>query len=614
MTIRPQACRWFELITTREDFTAVLATLAHAGAVELQAHREPASAFVVQGVASALEHVQTLARRYAAYWPPVAVVGGRVSDPAASLEVATRHVDTWCVQADPLIEQAERLEAQARALADLARLLEIGGDRLPAAALLAGANRHQDLAMRCYALPAPLPAFSLPADALVQTLPAPPGELLLALGRPQAIAEVDARLAATRATRIDWPEDLVGEPRENLAEIGRRRAANARAQARIHADLAILAERHSLAGALATVATVNWLHEHGRRLASSERLVWITGWTIADNAASLCEPVNRAGLHCAVRFPAAPEGMEAPARLVNPRWARAFETFARLLGQPGPHEADPSMLVAFVAPVLFGFMFGDVGQGLVLCAAGWLLRRRFPVMQMLVPGGAMAAFFGLAFGSLFAREDLVPALWIHPLSHPVTLLAAAVGVGALILACGLALAALQAHWRGEHRRWWSRDAGLVCVYLSLLGAIAWRPLIWGALAGAIWYVLGAARQARARRMLAALGGAGELLEKGLQLAVNTVSFARVGAFALAHAGLSSAVVGLAEAAGSFGYWIVLALGNLLILGLEGLVVGIQTTRLLMFEFFVRFLQASGRPFRPLAPPVAVHENPSRRPA
>jgi len=87
------------------------------------------------------------------------------------------------------------------------------------------------------------------------------------------------------------------------------------------------------------------------------------------------------------------------------------------------------------------------------------------------------------------------------------------------------------------------------------------------------------------------------------LLVNTVSFARVGAFALAHAGLSVAVAEIAEAAGGTGYWIVLTLGNGLILLLEGLIVGIQTTRLLLFEFFIRFLEGTGRGFNPLRPPA-----------
>ena len=89
----------------------------------------------------------------------------------------------------------------------------------------------------------------------------------------------------------------------------------------------------------------------------------------------------------------------------------------------------------------------------------------------------------------------------------------------------------------------------------------------------------------------------------LRLLVNTVSFARIGAFALAHAGLSVAIVELAQASGHFGYWIALTIGNLLVIVLEGVVVSIQTTRLLLFEFFIRFLTGGGRAFKPLPPPV-----------
>jgi len=82
-----------------------------------------------------------------------------------------------------------------------------------------------------------------------------------------------------------------------------------------------------------------------------------------------------------------------------------------------------------------------------------------------------------------------------------------------------------------------------------------------------------------------------------------VSFARVGAFALAHTGLSVAIIEMAQTSGSIGYWIVLVLGNVLVIMLEGVVVSIQTTRLLLFEFFIRFLTGAGRAFKPLPPPI-----------
>ena len=111
-----------------------------------------------------------------------------------------------------------------------------------------------------------------------------------------------------------------------------------------------------------------------------------------------------------------------------------------------------------------------------------------------------------------------------------------------------------------------------------------------------------------RRVSAAVAGLGLWLEHTLQLLINTLSFARVGAFALAHAGLSSAVVMLATGTAWWAQILILIAGNLLILTLEALVVLIQTTRLLLFEFFTRFLSGSGRPFLPLPLP------PSARPA
>ena len=138
------------------------------------------------------------------------------------------------------------------------------------------------------------------------------------------------------------------------------------------------------------------------------------------------------------------------------------------------------------------------------------------------------------------------------------------------------------------------------LYLGLVAAPFAPSALALVLMGVLWYIGGTAFAAR--NPAAAARAAGELLETVLQLLVNTISFARVGAFALAHAGLAAAVVALAEAAGS-GYYAALALGNLLILLLEGLVVGIQTARLVLFEFFIRFLKAEGRPFRPLPEPA-----------
>ncbi len=366
-------------------------------------------------------------------------------------------------------------------------------------------------------------------------------------------------------------------------------------------ELDALSGKHRLPAILAEFAFLDWLVTHVPQLPATQHFAWVTGWTSDLDGQRLNEALQRIGLPGLLHFPEAPRTFDAPVVLANPVWARPFELFVRLLGTPGSAEADPSALVALIAPLLFGFMFGDVGQGAVLLIAGLLLQRRYPALRLLVPGGLAAIAFGFAFGSVFAREDLIPALWLHPLEQPLTLLAVSIGLGVVIITLGLVMDGVEHAWRGAGRSWWLSRAGLLVTYLGLVSTPFFPGGALVALGGLVWFVAGAAIVA------GGLPGAGtalaELVETGLQLVVNTVSFARVGAFALAHSGLSAAVVGVGEATGStIGYWVALAFGNLLILALEGLVVGIQTTRLVLFEFFIRFLRGEGRPFKPLPPP------------
>ena len=228
--------------------------------------------------------------------------------------------------------------------------------------------------------------------------------------------------------------------------------------------------------------------------------------------------------------------------------------------------------------------------------------------RLFVAGGLSAAVFGLLFGSVFGLHVL-PALWIAPLQDPLAVLVVPVAAGAVLLGLGLGLDALAAHWRGEAGRWWAGDAGFVACWIALLASLRWPAALAVAGAGA---VAGIAGHALHQRRVAALAGAlGEFVERLLQLLIHTLSFARVGAFALAHAGLSSALVALADAAGHpVAALAVLVVGNIVVIALEGLVVSIQTTRLVLFEFFARFLRGTGRVFRPLPlPPSMLQENP-----
>ena len=175
--------------------------------------------------------------------------------------------------------------------------------------------------------------------------------------------------------------------------------------------------------------------------------------------------------------------------------------------------------------------------------------------------------------------------------------------GVVILLLGLALNAVEAWWRGGFRQWLQVEAAVLCLYLSLLAAV-FRPASLAVTALCLfWYLAGSLQGVESGR-LARLGVAlGTLVESIMQLLINTISFVRVGAFALAHGGLSLAFVIMAGATQNVvAGFLILLLGNVIVILLEGLVVTIQTTRLVLFEFFIRFLRGSGRMFRPLPAP------------
>ena len=363
-------------------------------------------------------------------------------------------------------------------------------------------------------------------------------------------------------------------------------------------------ERHALARALGDIARATWCFEHGGAIDQGDVFARITGWT-ADRE-KVVRALEGSDARALATFPRPPRGAHAPLVLRNPWWAQPFEVFTRLVGMPGATGADPSVLLALAVPLMFGYMFGDVGQGALLALGGLVLSRRFAIARLFVAGGVSAMAFGTLFGSVFGLHGVIAPLWIDPLDAPLRILLVPLAGGAMLLVVGLALGALEAFWRREFVRWLASDAAVAVAYVALIAGLLEADAFAIAAIAALWFCAGHA--ALARRASESLVAAGELAERLFQLGVNSLSFARVGAFALAHAGLSSAIVALMRASDDPALrLLVLVAGNAIVIALEALVVSIQTTRLVLFEFFTRFLVAEGRLFRPLAPPPFAQE-------
>lgn len=604
MRLRTGAARWFELLTAREDLTVAVETIARTGSVELETHSEFATRPVLPDLHGRFDEYTRLAQRYHIYWPapeelrPSELPG----QPSKALDSALNHLYAWRDNADPITLRLEALVAEEGELRLLGEFLDNLPDSRLQPELLAQAGPAVRVSL--VVLPRDARITRLPPGVIYILVHSPSHLFGLFLGPAAEVLSLEQELAIMKGRRLELPAWLGTDIRTSRMALDRHHREIGRERAALGERLGVLNRSHQLHEALGDIARLEWFLTHVESIPVTENFAWVTGWTSDLSGEDLNTALEESGVRAMVRYPNAPAEKSPPMVFRNPAWARPFEVFARLLGTPSADEADPSPLLVFIVPMLFGYMFGDVGQGALLLIAGLALASRQPELQLLIPAGLMSMVFGFLFGSVFTRDDLLPALWFRPMDEPVAVLVIPLIFGAFLLLLGLVLNGIEAHWRGLAKLWWSREAGMLLAYIGLVSAFAYPPAAGLLLAGLLWFVSGSVAWARSNNVLRSLGSdLARLVEDTVQLAINTLSFTRVGAFALAHAGLSLAVVSLAQSSGSMVVAAtVMLLGNALIIALEGLVVSIQITRLVLFEFFIRFLRGEGRTFRPLTAP------------
>ncbi|RRQ20006.1 V-type ATP synthase subunit I [Thiohalobacter thiocyanaticus] len=602
--MRPVAARWFEALVARDDMTHAMEQLADTGLIQLEPGVPTRPETSLRDLQGLYQEYHELRQRDGGYWPVTGIRPGTSHGrPATTYARALEQLRAWRTDNDGLIQTLEARRRERTWYRHVLTWLK----HIQGGAALALGELHRIGPWLDYRLVLCPPECDVDFDCddlLLLNAPVEPDIYRLVVGNRDRLTQLDTQLLQTEVMQLRLPGWLNGRPPQAITTLQRRLDEVDQELRRLQAALEASHATTGLQAALGDIERLNWFMQHIEYHLESDRLAWVRGWTIADSAEALQQALAHEGARGLVHFAPPPEGVEPPLTLRHSGWSRAFELFPRLLGMPGRDEYDPTNLLAWVVPLLFGYMFGDVGQGLVILLAGVLLRRRIPQLALLIPAGASAMIFGLLYGSLFSIEGLIPALWLHPMQHPLLLLGIPLAGGALLLLTGLVLAGVQAGWAGRRRHWWLGQAPVIVLYLGLpLLFVAPLPAQALLLGGLAWYLGGHARLTPARPLRGALIALAELVESLFQLVINTLSFARVGAFALAHAALSQAVMALMEISTSLpATALVFLLGNLLILVLEGLVVSIQTTRLVLFEFFIRFLRSTGRGFVPLPAP------------
>ena len=321
---------------------------------------------------------------------------------------------------------------------------------------------------------------------------------------------------------------------------------------------------------------------------------------------------------------------EPPTKLENPRFFKPFEMFIQMYGMPAHNEMDPTIFVALTYTFIFGAMFGDLGQGFCLFAIGGILylTKKINLAGIISVAGLFSMLFGVLYGSVVGFEDVIPALWLHPVSamtnlpfigqlNTVFVVAIAFGMGLNLLVMIFQIVnAFRAH--DTENAWFSNNgvAGLLFYGFLVLTIVLYMTghKVPGNIMLAVFLgipiliflfkeplanlVKRNHKKIEGGKVMFLVQGFFELFETLLSYFSNTLSYVRIGAFAVSHAAIMEVVLMLAGAQEGTPNWIVLVIGNIVVCGLEGLVVGIQVLRLEYYEMFSRFYKGSGREFKP----------------
>lgn len=331
------------------------------------------------------------------------------------------------------------------------------------------------------------------------------------------------------------------------------------------------------------------------------------------------------------------EIFKIPTCFQNPFFLKPFEKLVSQYGIPSYGEVEPTFFFALSFLLMFGVMFGDVGHGLTLFLGGLLTLKKSAkenirdIGLIIMECGCMSAFFGFLYGSIFGFEHVIPALWFNPMEHIPYFMKVTVGFGIIIISVGLILNIINSIRNSDYKRgifgefgimglifYWG-CIGLVLIYMATGGImihygyltlILALPLLAIFLKEPLYNLY--QRVFFGKNLPIVPHDLGiylmeSLIEVGdtvIGFLSNTVSFIRVSAFALAHAGLFLAVFSLANTlqdlrGGQLWYWVVMILGNIAIIIIEGVVVSIQTIRLEYYEFFSKFFKGGGEVYKPL---------------
>ncbi len=432
--------------------------------------------------------------------------------------------------------------------------------------------------------------------------------------------QADSFFNIAKFERVWIDKELIGEPIETIKKLENEQeeltkqikeleSQKAEKKAEFEKDLPMLEQEVEL---YLKINTVKRYMAH-----DTKGNFYVVGWLPLSNLEKMIPELEKDDIDYVVK--AHDEvASTPPTHLKNNRLFKPFEVLVEMYGLPNYTELDPTAFVAITAFLMFGFMFGDVGQGLVILLFGLFLKRKKVALgPVFCFGGISSMIFGLLYGSVFGKEDIIPKLLISPMDNIQTMLMAGIGVGAVLIIIAMALNVVNAIKNKDKAKIFFDSNGIagIVFYVTVLVAIVgfavngqW-PISAGIMAVLIVLPLvliffkepltkwiDKKKQVEKSSFVEKFF---EMFEMLLSFVSNTISFVRLAAFAINHVGLCMAIYILADMVGGSGNLIVGIIGNGIVIVLEGLIVAIQVLRLEYYELFSRFYTGDGKEYKPI---------------
>ena len=481
---------------------------------------------------------------------------------------------------------------------------------------------------------------------------------IMAVSSKKARFALDTELKKVGFVNLNVPEDFKGIPEDAISGMEAEKADAEKALQKINEEKKNFSDTHKdeILRMLKAFCVSKQIAEIQDNLESTSMVYRLTGWIpLSDSRNFMKELDELTEGRIAIReyHPQEVAGVingeeKVPVKLTHGKFVTAFERMIFSYGSPLYGTIDPTPFVAVFFTILFGIMFGDCGQGLIFLIMGILMAlkvikvggwNKFAPIFMAI--GISSSIMGLITGEFFGTEEVLdpfahfvtglfgeprsPILKVMPSSDPgsVTVIFGIFGVtialGIVINSIGLVVNILNNIIR---RRFGNVFFGKT----GLSGLIFYWYVLYFALSLVLfhhspqlydWIIIGLSlffssfgepfeRLFNGHRPVLengagamVIGGAVELIEVVSGYLSSTISFVRVGAFALAHAVLGFIIEMMSKKCGPVGGLGVLIVGNAIVVVLEGMIVAIQVIRLQYYEFFSKFFNETGAEFKPL---------------